>query len=566
MAERSVGASIARGLVRGSRWTGRQVRGEVVRRVGGAARARVIVLFGLVLALNGADTATIGAIAPQLQGSLKISTFQIGLLSTVSLLIGAVATIPVGLFVDRIKRIPMLAASIVLWSIASLLSAFAGSYSTLLLTRLLLGVVVATAGPAIASLTGDYFPAKERGKIYAYILGGEIGGSAFGFIICGSVAQAIDWRAAFVLLAIPGFFLARVLYRTVPEPLRGGQSHLEPGVEDLVEAAARARARPQGGWLEEEDQDASVHDDLAREAAQRLGAEPDPELVLHEDPRTLGLADSVRYVLSIPSNLLMIIGSSLGYFFFSGLTTFALLFVIGHYGVSQATADLVLALLVGGALIGTLLSGWLSDELVRRGFLNSRVWIPAVCYLGAALLLIPGFLADHLTPAVWFDVAGAALLSAANPPLNAARLDIMPAGLWGRAEGVRTFVRSLAQAIAPLVFGGLVDLIAGFYPHQAPIGTHPGRPSSATSHGLEITFLILLVTLAAAGIALLRARTAYPRDVATAAASHQGSGEEGADGDHRPGFRGAGDGEDAGQRARGQVTRRDDSPPNRRPR
>ena len=54
MAERSVGASIARGVGRGTRWTGRKVRGEVVRRVGGAARARVIVIFGLVLALNGA--------------------------------------------------------------------------------------------------------------------------------------------------------------------------------------------------------------------------------------------------------------------------------------------------------------------------------------------------------------------------------------------------------------------------------------------------------------------------------------------------------------------------------
>ena len=555
MAERSVGASIARGLLRASQWTGRQVRGEVVRRVGGTARARVIVLFGLVLALNGADMATIGAIAPQLKASLGIGTFEIGLLSTVSLLVGAVATIPVGLLVDRVKRIPMLAASIVLWSIASLLSAFAGSYSTLLLTRLLLGAVVATAGPAIASLTGDYFPAKERGTIYAYILGGEIGGSAVGFIVCGTVADAINWRAAFVLLAVPGFFLARELYRTVPEPLRGGQSHLEPGVEDLVEAAARARARPpQGDWLEDGEENVRAHDDLARDAAQRLGAEPDPELVLRQDPRTLGLIDSVRYVLSIPTNVLMIISSSLGYFFFSGLTTFALLFVIGHYHVSQATSELVLALLVGGALIGTLISGWLADELLRRGVLNSRVWIPAVCYLGAALLLIPGFLSNHLSPAVWFDVAGAALLSAANPPLNAARLDIMPAGLWGRAEGVRTFVRSLAQALAPLVFGGLGGLIAGFYVPQAPIGTHPKPPNSATANGLEITFLILLVTLAAAGIALLRARATYPRDVATASASFQGSGDPGS-GDRGFDDRGAGDGEDAGQRARGQVTR-----------
>jgi MFS family permease len=522
MAERSVGGSVARGLVRGTRWASGQVRGEVVRRVGGPARARVILLFGLVLALNGADTSTVGAIAVELQKALHIGPGKIGLLSSVSLLVGAVATIPVGLYVDRVKRIPLLSASIVLWSIASLLSAFAGSYSTLLLTRLLLGVVVATAGPAIASLTGDYFPARERGRIYAYILGGEIAGSAFGFIVCGSIASAISWRAAFVLLAIPGFFLARALYRTVPEPLRGGQSHLEPGVQDLVEAAARARARSSQDWLEEDDHQPNA-DDLARQAAERLGIVPDPDLVLQADPRTMSLVDSVRYIMSIPSNVLMIISSSAGYFFFSGLSTFALLFVRGHYGVGQATSELVLALLVSGALVGTLISGWLCDELLRRGMLNSRVWIPAICYLGAALLLIPGFVSNHLTPALWFDVAGAALLSAANPPLDAARLDIMPAGLWGRAEGVRTFVRSLAQALAPLVFGGLAGLIAGIAPEQAPIGTHAPPVSPSEARGLEITFLVLLVTLAAAGIALLRARHTYPRDVATAGASNQGS-------------------------------------------
>src|SRR6202022_1397519 len=108
---------------------------------------------------------------------------------------------PGGMLVHRPRRMPLLAFSIILWSLASLFSAFAGSYSSLLLTRLALGAVAATAGPATASLTGDYFPAPEGGKIYAYILGGEIAGSAVGFIISGSVASLIDWRAAFVLLA-----------------------------------------------------------------------------------------------------------------------------------------------------------------------------------------------------------------------------------------------------------------------------------------------------------------------------------------------------------------------------
>ena len=453
--ERGAGARATAAVLRASRWAGRLLRGEVVKRVGGPARARVVVLFGAVLALNGADTATVGAVAPQLESALHIGNAKIGLLASVSLLVGAVFTIPVGLLVDRYKRMPILAFSIVLWSVASLLSAFAGSYGGLLLTRLALGAVAASAGPAIASLTGDYFPASERGRVYAYILGGEIAGTAFGFIISSSVASLISWRASFVLLAIPGFFLARTLYRTVPEPLRGGQSRLQPGVADLGQALADAHARAEWEWEDHGGEAPPAEDDLAQQAARRRGVQPNPKRVLNEDPREMPLARAIRYILSVPTNMLLIISSSLGYFYFSGLSTFALLFVRGHYHVNQATSELVLALLVVGALIGTLASGRLTDELVRRGFLEARVWVPAICYVGAAILLVPGILGGRLTPAMWFDIAGASLISAANPPLDAARLDIMPAGLWGRAESTRTFLRSLAQALAPLVFGGL---------------------------------------------------------------------------------------------------------------
>src|SRR5205807_204481 len=152
---------------------GHRLRGEVVALVGGPARARVIALFAAVLALSGADAATVGAVAPQLEHALHIGNAKVGLLSSVSLLVGAVFVIPVGMLVDRTRRMPILATSIVLWSIASLVAAFAGTYWHLLLARLALGAVTATAGPAIASLTGDYFPARERTRIYSFILGGE---------------------------------------------------------------------------------------------------------------------------------------------------------------------------------------------------------------------------------------------------------------------------------------------------------------------------------------------------------------------------------------------------------
>ena len=484
----------------------------------------MITLFACVLALNGAQVATVGAVAPQLEHALRIGNAKIGLLNSVALLVGAVATVPVGLLVDRARRIPLLSASILLWSAATLFGAFAHSYYGLLLTRVGLGAVAATAGPAIAALTGDYFPSRERGRIYGYILSGEIAGTAVGFVVSGSVASILSWRVSFVLLALPGFFLARSLWRTVPEPRRGGQSRLRPGAQDLAEAiaegdrAAQARAAP-GGSVDGE----GVHEadrEIAHEAAARRGIEADPALVLDEDPRTMKLTAAVRFILRVPTNMLLIISSSLGYFYLAGLQTFAVVFLRGHYQASQAEATLVLGLLVVGALIGTLVSGRLTDALVRHGALEARVWVPALSYLAAAALLLIGLLSSHLTPAVWFFVAGTAFIFAANPPLDAARLDIMPSGLWGRAESTRTFLRSLAQALAPLLFGAVADLVAGLVPAQAPIGTHThGIVSAAAGTGLQVTFLIMLVTLAAGGAFMLRARSTYPRDVATAGAA-----------------------------------------------
>ncbi|HWF72287.1 MAG TPA: MFS transporter [Solirubrobacteraceae bacterium] len=514
---KQVARAVAIALGRSLRWSGRRVQARAVTAVGGPARARVIFLFGGVLALASADTSTIGAVAPQLESQLHIGNTEVGLLSSVTLLIGAVAVIPVGLMVDKINRVHMLSISIVLWSVAMLLSGASGSYQTLLLTRLALGAVSATAGPAIASLTGDYFYARERGRVYGYILGGEVAGTAVGFIVSGAVASILSWRFAFWVIAIPGFFLARELWRTLPEPRRGGMSRLDHGTVDLF-AAARGQDRPEPT---EGDPDIAIRDDdLAQEAARNRGIEPDPRLVLTEDPAQMSLKRAFRYIMGIPSNVTMIIASALGYFFFAGLQTFAVLFVRAHYHASQGTATLVLALLVAGALAGVLISGRLTDALLRRGVLNARVYVPAVSYIAAAALLIPGILATKLTPAVWFDVGGAALLSAANPPLDAARLDIMPAGLWGRAESVRTLFRTLAQAIAPILFGLVADLVAGITPSQTPIGTKPKSSiTSGTANGLEYSFLLMLIVLGAAGVILLRARQTYPRDVATAAAS-----------------------------------------------
>ncbi|HET6905930.1 MAG TPA: MFS transporter, partial [Rhodanobacteraceae bacterium] len=182
-------------------WFRRDVKRPLENIVGGRKRLRVVALLACVLALDAADKATVGAVAAQLEHDLHIGNVQIGLLVAVSTAISAFTTLPFGLLVDRVHRGRLLTIAIALWSLAMIAGGASGSYPMLLITRLALGAVVALASPAIASLTGDFFHPAERGRIYGYILAGELVGTAFGFMISGNVAAILSWRGSFWILA-----------------------------------------------------------------------------------------------------------------------------------------------------------------------------------------------------------------------------------------------------------------------------------------------------------------------------------------------------------------------------
>jgi MFS family permease len=344
----------------------------------------------------------------------------------------------------------------------------------------------------VASLIGDYFDSGERGKIYGYVLTGELAGAGIGFAVTGDIA-ALSWRAAFVILALPAFFLARYVF-ALPEPVRGGSHPLTP---HGVALPAPSPDRPSG-----------ITD--AQRLAQQRGVQPDPSMVIGQDNRSMNLVQSTKYLLRIRTNRTLIIASAFGYFYLAGLQTFAVEFVKPQYGIDQALANLLLLVLGAGAVVGVLVSGRLSDRLLARGVLNARIQVTTVAAALTAVMFIPALLTRHVGMALPYLVVAALMLSAQNPPVDAARLDIVPAFLWGRAEGLRTALRTAAQALAPILFGALSDYVFG-----------GGRG------GLQWTFLIMLLPLGANAVFLGRAMRTYPRDVATAAAAEQaGVGEE----------------------------------------
>jgi sugar phosphate permease len=212
----------------------------------------------------------------------------------------------------------------------------------------------------------------------------------------------------------------------------------------------------------------------------------------------MNIVAATRYVLSIKTNVALIVASACGYYFLAGVQTFGVEFVTKQYGIAQVVSTLVLLVVGAAGVVGVLAGGALGDFLLHRGYLNGRILVSAVSAALAVVFFIPAIFTRSPLNALPYISLAVLVLSAQNPPLDAARLDIMPALLWGRAEGVRTFLRTLAQASAPLFFGAVSDYVFG-----------GGRS------GLQWTFALMLLPLTASAYFLFRALRTYPSDVAT---------------------------------------------------
>jgi predicted MFS family arabinose efflux permease len=364
----------------------------------------------------------------------------------------------------------------------------------LLGARLALGVVVALGGPAVASLTGDLFPSVERSRVLGLILTGELIGAGAGLLLATDVGSLVGWRATFVVLAVPSALLAWALAR-FPEPAR----HRSPPI-----ATSSPERIP-----------------LRRRVRECEDVEPEADRV-NEPVEALSTRHAFAYVLRIRSNLVLIACSTLGYFFLSGLRTFAVVFARGHYGLGAGEVSVLMVVIGGAAAAGTLIGGRVTDRLIGRGHLDARMIVPGVAFVLVVAALVPGILTTSVVVALPLLAVAGSLLGAPNPALDAARLDVTPGLLRGRAEAVRTTFRGLFESFAPLLFGLVADLFGASGDSRAVgSGTSNLALSPASVHGLELTFLVMTIPLALSGVLLLWQRRTYLTDVATADAAEE---------------------------------------------
>src|SRR6516165_9297704 len=186
----------------------------------GPLQIRVAAICTLVQMCDGYDVNSIGVSVPSLTHAWNLpgpAFTQAFLWSSFGIMIGALSAGPIG---DRAGRKPLLLASLTIFGLASLGSAFVGSLMMLNILRFFTGVGIGGAFPGAATLTGDYAPRRFRATmIMASFTGAPIGG-----FLCGQLAGVLlpnfGWPAVFIVGGLVPLLMVIALAVWLPESPR----------------------------------------------------------------------------------------------------------------------------------------------------------------------------------------------------------------------------------------------------------------------------------------------------------------------------------------------------------
>src|SRR5262245_42787694 len=181
---------------------------------------RLLFLCFLVVAIDGFDTALIGFIAPAVRVEWGVAVSSLGPLFAAGLFGLMLGAFAVGPLADRHGRKTMLAASMLVFGLASLAASFSGHLWTLIALRFLTGVGLGGAMPTSITLGAEYCPAPRRASLVTLMFCGFTIGSALAGLIAAQVLERYGWRPLLAGGGVAPLLLAPVLWWTLPESVR----------------------------------------------------------------------------------------------------------------------------------------------------------------------------------------------------------------------------------------------------------------------------------------------------------------------------------------------------------
>jgi predicted MFS family arabinose efflux permease len=195
--------------------------------------------------VNLADRQIVNILAQDIKAELGLSDTQLGLLTGLAFgSVYAIVGVPMAWLADRMNRARIIALMLAVWSLCTVACGLAAGFVGLFLARMGVGAGEGGAQPACTALVRDLFPARSTTALAVMMAGNPVG-SFVGFLAGGAIAGQWGWRAAFILVGLPGLLLAAIVYRVMGRGTPRPEARLAPRsfVRDLRELLALPRLR-----------------------------------------------------------------------------------------------------------------------------------------------------------------------------------------------------------------------------------------------------------------------------------------------------------------------------------
>jgi MFS family permease len=367
----------------------------------------VLLALTAINLLNYIDRQILFAVFPLVKKDLLLSDKQLGFISSAFIIVYLLTSPIFGRLGDMLTRKRIIALGVGLWSLATAGASIAQNYHQLLLARSLIGIGEASYIIIAPALISDFFAKNDRGKALSFFTMGLPVGSALGYILGGYLGETYGWRSAFRIVGLPGLLMA-LLCLKIKEPQRGAADHV----------------------LEDNQGDPSRPDYLKKIYA--------------------SLLRNKQFVTAV-------LGFTTYGFAIGGLGVWVPTFLNRIDGLPIGLANKLFgATLAAGALLGTLIGGYLGDYVLK--FTNKAYFITssAGMLLGAPLLVTSILSRNPLVywPAIFFT----ALFLSFTVVLNAAIMNAVHPKVRSTAMSVNIFVAHIfGDAISPVMIGWISD-------------------------------------------------------------------------------------------------------------
>ncbi|XMB00712.1 MFS transporter [Pantoea allii] len=381
----------------------------------GGLRWGIVTLLLLAAIVNYLDRANLSIANTTIAAEFGFSQTEMGLLLSAFLWPYALANLPAGWLVDKLGPKKMFSWALGLWSGFTVLTAFANSYSYFYGLRMLLGVSESPFFTSGIKITHRWFGDSERGLPTAIINTGSQIANAIAPPILTVLLLTLGWRGMFVAIGVMGLPLLLAWWKFYRDP--------------------------------------DAREDALLHAGQYSAATPQEKTAVRW-----------RSLFRHSTTWFMVIGN------------FSIMFTIWVYltwlpgylekslGFSLKATGWIASIPFLAGILGVLVGGMLSDNLVRRGVkaITARK-VPVVS--GAALaacFVAPIPFVDSTPLAISLLSLGYFFSQMPQGALWTLASDIAPKSQVASLGAIQNFGGFLGAAMAPIVTGIILDTTGKF--------------------------------------------------------------------------------------------------------